>query len=266
MGVSPIFFHRGAVLLQEMKSRFWQWVSGATGRYRQPSGDYIRGMKPLNNAADFAASGWKEYRFHIIEKTLLNQVLVRIPCPPPEEWPGLLTGPRVQVAEFLLEEYFRYEKQQRRRLILTRVFWYILKQWEADDNYTEVFDFQLYRMFTKKGLKFGFPDPSKLDPANWYMDSNPKLAGSHGRFIPELNAAPFHIKWERDGHVALTRGITSEIICTKPPGDMLNEVWYALDIRKGEAQDGLVVYPVIAKNKELIEVSKALQKHLQENR
>jgi hypothetical protein len=238
-------------------------VARRTERYRQPRENYVRGMKPLNSPEDYAAAGWKEYRFHIIEKTLLNQVLIRIPVPSPEEWPKLLTGPRAQLAEFLRDEYFRYEKQARRRLILTRVFWFVLRQWEADDNYTEVFDFQLYRMFTRKGLKFGFTDPSKLDPANWYMDSNPKLAGGPGRFIPELNAAPFHIKWERDGHVALTRGITSEIICTKPPGDMLNEVWYALDIRKATVRDGLVVYPVIAKNKELIEVSKALQAHLQ---
>jgi hypothetical protein len=109
-------------------------------------------MKALNKSEDYAAAGWKEYRFHIIEKTLLNQVLIRIPVPSPEEWPKLLTGPRAQLAEFL---------------------------------------------------------------------------------------------------------------CTKPPGDMLNEVWYALDIRKATVRDGLVVYPVIAKNKELIEVSKALQAHLQ---
>lgn len=247
-------------MLQEIRSRFWIWIARRTDKYRQPRENFVCGMKALNCPEDYAAAGWKEYRFHIVEKTLLNQVLIRIPCPPPEDWPVIFTGPRAQLATFLLEEYFRYEKQQRRRLIMARVFWFVLKQWEGDDNYTEVFDFLLYRMFTRKGLKFGFTDPAKLDPANWYMDSNPKLAGRPGRFIPDASREiPFSLKWERDGRVAVTRQLTSEIICTKSPGDMLNETWYALDISQETQQDGLFIYPVIAKDKELIEVSKTLQ-------
>lgn len=187
------------------------------------------------------------WAFHVFQKTLLHIGLRFIRTPPPEKWPDLFTGPRKEFAQFLLEEYFPYERQDRREIILEKVLYFWLKMWEYDNNYCEVFDCLLYRLFTKKGLKFHFPVPQYLDPANWYMDHSlhPSAKGQGARNVIPDGAQFFRVVAETPEFLTVDIRLNQSDVILRDMNNQFNRQRMRIDLSRVEKVDAGWKYPIL---------------------
>lgn len=213
-----------------------------------------RELDIVDGEPDHSLDSWT---FHIWEKTLLHVVLRFIRVPPPETWIRIFTGTESQLAQFLLDNYFQYERQKRRRLILEKIFYYGLKMSEYDTNYSEVIHFLVHRLSSTSGRTISFDRPYHLNPAFWYCDTNPLLKDSPGRFIPSSDAQYFQITDATETTITTDVSLHQRVLQVRHPTDQL-DIWYlGIDYEKPVSVDDRGwTYQVIARSRDAIEVAK----------
>lgn len=232
----------------------------------------LEGMHSLQYGASYDTADFRAIFYHLIQKTAVHFVLRMIRTPLPEQWPRIFTGSRKSMAEFLLKEYFPYERQRRRGIVLEKVLYLYLKTCEVDTNYAEVNDALLYRLLTQKGHKFFFDNPAALDPANWFMDNNPnpllhdegEIKGSRlphrGRYTPPQEIVYFDVKKMTETHMTASLPLKEPITTLRKADDQFDVQYVALDLAgKVDGSEG-VTYPIIARGKNLGQVMDAYRK------
>jgi len=149
-------------------------------RFRNKVLEWLGGRQKIhgiNTPEDWAEANYDSILFHWLMKEPLRQI-VRLLPDIPQGWIDGLTGSRRTLYEIAKESWYDVDGNAQRKEKLWKPFLYFLVLWE-NDEILEPADKVLYEMLCRRN-EF-YINLARQDPANWYMDRNPGLDGSHGR-------------------------------------------------------------------------------------
>ena len=125
----------------------------------------------LNTQEEIDKASFNTILFHWIMKEPLRH-MVRLMPDIPQSWIDNLTGTQKLLYEIAKEKWYDCDKSEERREKLWKPFLFALIFWQQDEA-AEIFDPVFYEILRRRD-EFFIP-VARLDPANWYMDRNPKL-------------------------------------------------------------------------------------------
>ncbi|MFA6364593.1 hypothetical protein [Methanoregula sp.] len=125
----------------------------------------------LNTGEEWSKASFNTILFHWIMKEPLRH-MVRLMPDIPQSWIDNLTGTQKLLYEIAKKKWYNCDKSEERREKLWKPFLFALIFWQQDEA-AEIFDPVFYEILRRRD-EFFIP-AARLDPANWYMDRNPKL-------------------------------------------------------------------------------------------
>lgn len=153
-----------------MKKRLINWIIKVRNKILFRLGNGTSGIWGLNHGEEWEDATFDTILFHWIMKNPLRQAVKLMPDIP-QPWLDGLTGTQRLLYEIGKEKWYDCDKSQNRKDQFWKPFLYALILWQHDEV-MEPFDRVFYEVLTKRDEFFIRVD--RLDPANWYMDDNPK--------------------------------------------------------------------------------------------
>ena len=149
-------------------------------------------IEGINTQEQYDAAGYDSILFHVIMKWPLREI-IRVLPDIPEKWIENLTGSRKLMYQIGKDCWYDVDGNAERKQKLWKPFLYFLVLWQ-NDEVLEPADRVLYEVLKRRDQFY--INLGNLDPINWWMNNNPRLADNKaGRCACIFSEDP-EIRWD----------------------------------------------------------------------